>query len=86
MMKRRMRIAFRVTKATNTRPEYEILIAFPLHERPLMLYYTCIACLVFTVDGQRVSVEQLMAVTMVNVYATDTWLILVLIPCFCPRI
>jgi hypothetical protein len=71
MKKRRMRIAFRVTKATNTRPEYEILIAFPLHERPLMLCYTCIAFLVFTVEGQRVLVEQLMTVSMVNEYTAD---------------
>jgi hypothetical protein len=46
----RMRIACWKTKATNTHSEYVILIAFPLqqwiHERPLMLRYTDIACLV----------------------------------------
>jgi hypothetical protein len=51
MTKRRMRIAFPVTKATNTRPEYVILIAFPLqqrlHERPKnsVLYAHCLSCI-----------------------------------------
>ena len=47
----RMRIAFCVTKATNTHPEYVILIAFPrqqwLYEGTSMLRYTYIACLVY---------------------------------------
>jgi hypothetical protein len=47
---RRMRIACWVTKATDTRSEYVILIAFPrqqwLHERTSMLRYMYIACLV----------------------------------------
>jgi len=40
----RMHIACWITKATNTRPEYVILIAFPqqqwLQERATMLHYT----------------------------------------------
>ena len=46
---RRMRIACRITKTTNTHPEYVMLIAFPqqqwLRERALMLRYTYIDCL-----------------------------------------
>jgi hypothetical protein len=45
----RMRIAFWITKATNTRSEYVILIAFPrqwLRERASTLHYTYTACLV----------------------------------------
>ena len=45
----RMRIACRITKATNTHTQYVILIAFPLqqrlHQRASMLRYTCIAFL-----------------------------------------
>jgi hypothetical protein len=44
-----MRIAWLITKATNTLSEYLIFIAFPLqqwlHERASMLRYTYIACL-----------------------------------------
>ena len=47
---RRMRIACRIPKATNTHSEYVILIALPqqqwLHERAWMLLYTYIACIV----------------------------------------
>jgi hypothetical protein len=47
---RRMRFAFWVTKATETRSDYVILIAFPrqqwLRERASMLRYTYIAWLV----------------------------------------
>jgi len=43
-----MRIAYRITKATDTHSEYVIFAAFPLqqwlHERPSMLRYTYIAC------------------------------------------
>ena len=45
-----MLIAFRVRKASNRNPEYEVLITFPLqkrlHERTLMLCYTyiCFVC------------------------------------------
>jgi hypothetical protein len=50
----RMRIACWISKATHTYSEYVILIAFPLqkwlHERALMLRYTCIAC---RVERQR---------------------------------
>ena len=46
----RMRIACWINKATNTRPQYVMLIAFPLqqwlHERASMLRYTYIARLV----------------------------------------
>jgi hypothetical protein len=45
-----MRIACWLTKATDPHSEYVILIAFPpqqwLKERPLMLRYTYLACLV----------------------------------------
>ena len=48
----RMRIPCGIPKSTNTRSEYVIRIVFPLrqrlHERAVMLHYTCIACLVFT--------------------------------------
>jgi hypothetical protein len=47
----RMRIACWVTKATDTHPEYVIVIAFPLqqqlHERAPMLRHTHLACPVF---------------------------------------
>ena len=46
----RVYIACWITKATNTHLEYVIHVAFPpqqwLHERPSMLRYTYIACLV----------------------------------------
>ena len=46
----RMRIAGCIPKATDTHPEYVILIALPqqkwLHERASILRYTYIACLV----------------------------------------
>ena len=46
----RMRITCWIPKATNTHSEYVILITFPLQqwlqERPSMLRYTYIACLV----------------------------------------
>jgi hypothetical protein len=46
----RMRIACWIPKATNTRSEYVILIAFPLqqwlHKQASILPYTYIACLV----------------------------------------
>ena len=45
-----MRIACRITKATNTHSEHVIIIVFPLQqwmqERASMLRYTYIACLV----------------------------------------
>ena len=46
---RRMRIACRIPKATNTHSEHVTLIAFPLqqwlHERAELLRYTYIVCL-----------------------------------------
>jgi hypothetical protein len=46
----RMRVAFWVTKATNTRSEFVIVLAFlqqqSLYARAPMSYYMCIACLV----------------------------------------
>ena len=46
----RMRIACWIRKATNTHSQYVITIAFPLqqwlHERPSVLRYTYITCLV----------------------------------------
>jgi hypothetical protein len=46
----RMRFACWITKATDTHPEYVILISFPvqqwLHESALMLNHTHIVCLV----------------------------------------
>ena len=54
-----MRLACWMTKATKTRPEYIILIAFPLqqwvHERAWMLRYTYIACLVDTGYSHTIS-------------------------------
>jgi hypothetical protein len=47
---RSMRIAFQITKATNTHPEYVMRIVFPmrqwLHERAYMLRFTYFICLV----------------------------------------
>jgi hypothetical protein len=47
----RTRIACWIPKATNTHSEYVTLIAFPLqqrlHERALVLRYTCIDCLCY---------------------------------------
>jgi len=47
----RMRIAFWITKARNTHPDFVLLIAFPLqqqlHERASTLRSTYIACLVY---------------------------------------
>jgi len=49
----RMRIAWCITKATNTRSENEMLIAFPLQqwlqERDPLLRYMYIACLVLSI-------------------------------------
>ena len=46
----RMNISRRIPKATNTHSQYAIRITFPqqlrLHERPSMLRYTYIACIV----------------------------------------
>ena len=46
----RMRIACWIPKATNTHPEYVLLIAFPqqqwLHERVSMLRYTYFGCII----------------------------------------
>ena len=46
----RMRVACWLPKATNTHPQYVILIAFPLQqclqERPSVLRYTYLACVV----------------------------------------
>jgi len=46
-----MRIACWIPKATNTTPQYVILIAFPpqqyLHESAPILRYKCIVCLAF---------------------------------------
>ena len=54
---RRMRIAWRITNATNTHSEYVILIAFPLqqrlHEHASMLRYTYIACLFWIKIDQK---------------------------------
>jgi hypothetical protein len=54
-----MHIACWVTKATDTRSEYVILIAFPrqqwLHERDSLLGYTYIACLVL--DAQLLTIN-----------------------------
>jgi hypothetical protein len=51
---RRMRIACWILKAKDTHSQYVILIAFPLqlwlNERPSMLGYTHIACLVGFLD------------------------------------
>jgi len=48
----RMRIAYWITKATDTHSECVVVIAFPLqqwlHERVSMLHYTYIACFVYT--------------------------------------
>jgi hypothetical protein len=53
----RMRIACWITKATNTRPEYVILIALPLqqwsHESASILRHTFIFCLVSNWDEFR---------------------------------
>ena len=53
---RRMRIACWITKATDTHSEHVLLIAFPglqwLQERPSVLRYTHIACLVSFNDVQ----------------------------------
>ena len=50
----RMRIAYWITKATNTHSEYVILIAFPpqqwLYERASMLRYTYNLCRRITVS------------------------------------
>ena len=45
---RRMRFACWISKATNPRSEYAILISFPRQQwlRERTLHYTCIACLV----------------------------------------
>ena len=47
---RRMHFACWIAKATNTHPEYALLVAFPerqcLRKRASMLCYTYIACLV----------------------------------------
>jgi hypothetical protein len=49
-----MRLVCWITKATNTHSEYVICIAFSLqqwsHERASLLRYTCIACLVASVN------------------------------------
>ena len=51
----RMRIACWITKARHTRSECAILIAFPLqqwlHERVLVLRYTCIACIIISLSS-----------------------------------
>ena len=45
-----MRIVCWISKATNTQSEYVMLVAFPLqkllHERPSLLRYMYIACIV----------------------------------------
>jgi len=52
MTTRRMRIACCIPKATNTHPEYVLLISFPrqqwLHENASILRYTHVACLAFS--------------------------------------
>ena len=52
--KRRMRFGYWITKATDTRTEYVILIAFPgqkwLHVRTSILYYAHIVFLVFLIS------------------------------------
>jgi hypothetical protein len=60
-MIRRMRIACRITKATDPHSEYEILIAFPrpqwLHERTsiLRLCLHCVSCNVIVPSTQKPS-------------------------------
>jgi hypothetical protein len=53
-IKRCIRIACWITKATDTHSEYVILIAFPrqhwLGERASMLNYTYISCLIFCIN------------------------------------
>jgi len=55
---RRMRIACRIPKATNTHSPYVIITALPqqqwLHERASLLRYTYIACLVLVYIFQSV--------------------------------
>jgi hypothetical protein len=55
MTTRRMRVAFWITKATYTHPEYAIFIAFPrqqwLRERPSLLRYTYNSRLVNELSG-----------------------------------
>jgi len=50
----RMRIVCWMSKAVETLLEYVIVIVFPLqqfmHQRPSLLLYTCIACLVLSLD------------------------------------
>jgi len=50
----RMRFSCCITRATNTPTEYVIIFAFSLqqwlHERPSVLVYTCIACLVYLLN------------------------------------
>jgi hypothetical protein len=57
----RMRFACWITKATDTHSEYVILIVFPrqqwLRERPSVLRYTYIACLVCSI-GVSVSLNK----------------------------
>jgi hypothetical protein len=49
-IKERMRVTSWITKATDTHSEYIIIIALPLqqwlHEMPLILHSTYIACLI----------------------------------------
>jgi hypothetical protein len=55
----RTRFTCWIPKATNTHPEYVILIAFPLQlllrERPSMLRYTYIAYLINVIEGSGYS-------------------------------
>jgi len=55
---RRMRVACRIPKATNTHSEYVILISLPLqqwlHERASFLHYIYITCIVYWEDALEV--------------------------------
>ena len=63
MTVRRMRIACWIPRATNTHTGCVMLIAFPpqqwLHERPSVLCYTYIACLVQQLSGPALEINKL---------------------------
>ena len=73
---RRMRIVCWIPKATNTHSEYVIFIAFSpqqwLHERPSMLCYTYIACIVTSFKNHKCLPEPPVIFTT-NSYVT--WLL-----------
>ena len=57
MTRSRIRVAYWITEATNTRSEYVMLIAFPLQqwlgERATV--FRCLSCLLYSLKGKRVS-------------------------------